>query len=268
MANPDPLRLATVVSAYYPIPSKSSIDIYIKLIEGFWPKVPCPLIFFTSPALVSMIENMFSERPGPTRVIGIAFNELAAFTKLSPYVWLHTQQHDPEKEGGHSPELYAAWYEKKEFVRRAIELNPFDSDKFVWCDAGIGRYPEWNQHLQRFPLSGLIPADRMLVLRLAPIEQCEPDADGIRGDFSRVISVGGGILASGVAGWKSWSKVYDAMLLRYYLADRFIGKDQNIMASMILENPGLTLIVDPPPCMSILQRWFYLLLFLAAVHVA
>jgi hypothetical protein len=255
----------TVVTAYYAIPSKFSVDKYIQWIYHFWPKTQCPLIFFTDPRVVSQFETIFKDRPGPTKVIGISFDKLSAFQKLSPKVWLHTKQYDEEHQ--HSPELYAIWYEKKEFVLRAISLNPFGSDQFVWCDAGICRYPHWIPYLSQFPKREMIPPNgKMLVLRIAPFDGTV-DTHGIYGEFKKEVTVGGGILAADISGWKRWSKIYDTTLMKYYLADRFIGKDQNIMASMILQYPDSVIMIDPPEKMNTIERWFYLLLFLAGLRV-
>jgi hypothetical protein len=259
----------TVVSAYYPIRSKFKPEKYVEWIAQFWPRMKCPLVFFTDVALVSQFEQLFLHRPGPTKVIGIPFNELAAFKKLSPEIWAqtYTQDHEHDK---HSPELYAIWYEKKEFILRAIDLNPFSSEHFVWCDAGICRFPEWVSHLQSFPRREMFPpSGKMLVLRITPFDKDPHPQDkyGIRGDFTNSASVGGGILAADIAGWKLWSKAYDEMLMRFYLADRFIGKDQNIMGSIIVEKPDSVVLIDPPVVMNSLQRWFYLLFYLASVNV-
>ena len=261
-------RAPTVVSAYYPIKSKFGMEKYAEWIQGFWPKTQCPLIFFTDPSISPQFEQLFKDRQAPTKVIGLPFDRLAAFRKLSPSVWHDTHQIDHERDR-HSPELYAVWYEKKEFVLRAIELNPFGSEHFVWCDAGICRYPDWTAQLQAFPRHETIPTGKMLVLRINPFDSQPPPPDkhGIRGDFTQGASVGGGILASDISGWREWNKHYDAMLMRYLLAGRFIGKDQNIMASMILERPDSVVLVDPPPVMNSVQLWFYLLFYLAGVRV-
>lgn len=253
----------TVVSAYYPIKSKSSIQSYIRWILEFWPKVHCPLVFYTDPQIVSYIESMFQGRE-TTKVVGVPFQELRAFTKLSGKTWFTTHCIDPEKEI-HSPELYAIWYEKKEFVLRTMEMNPFGSDHFIWCDAGICRYPEWIPYLHHFPRRDLIPSDKMLLLRIHPFEGVA--GDDIPGMFDSQNTVGGGILAGDRKAWITWSKAYDVMLMKYYLAGRFIGKDQNIMASMILKEPDIAVLVDPPTSMNVIQRWFYLLFFLGGVYV-
>ena len=104
----------------------------------------------------------------------------------------------------------------------------------------------------------------MLLLEIDPLkeEDCRRDVWGIPGTFDNVATFGGGILASDAEGWIRWSMAYDAMLIRYYLADRFIGKDQNIMASMILEEPSLATIVKRPAHLGPIAGWFYLLAFL------
>jgi len=256
----------TVVSAYYPIKSKFTTDKYVKWIMDFWPKTRHPLVFFTDPAIAELFQNVFKDRAGPTKVIGLPFKQLTAFQKLSPSLWLDMHRIDPEM-NIHSPELYAIWYEKKEFVLRAIELNPFGSEHFIWCDAGICRYPEWVGHLQKFPSREMVPREKMLLLRINPFSSAGPDENGIWGDFEKVATVGGGILATGIQGWRQWSKRYDEMFMRYVLADRFAGKDQNIMASMVLEKPDSVILIDPSPIMSSVQRWFYLLFYLSNVRV-
>jgi len=256
----------TVVTAYYSIKSKYSVEEYIRWILDFWPKVPCCLVFYTDPELVPLFEQAFSSRKN-TRVIGVPFSSLRAFEKLSSRVWVDTARLD--KESGHSPELYALWYEKKEFILRTIEENPFSSDRFVWCDAGIGRCPEWIPAIQRFPIRERILSDKISVLQIDPLKEgdCRHDTWGIPGSFDRAATFGGGILASGAEGWKRWSKAYDAMLVRYHLAGRFIGKDQNIIASMLLQEPDLAAVVRRPHALGPIKGWFYLLFFLAGVHL-
>jgi glycosyltransferase involved in cell wall biosynthesis len=255
----------TVVTAYYPVKSKFTVKEYMAWIMDFWPRTRCNLVLYTAPPLVEMFERLFA-RPS-VRIVGLPFSSLSAFTKLSRKVWEATHLLDTEP---HTPELYALWYEKKEFVLRTIQSNPFCSDRFVWCDAGIGRIPEFNVLAKTFPQRGLVPSGKMLVLQIDSLnpDQCAKDAWGIPGSFGTSATFGGGILASDAEGWDRWSSAYDAMLMRYYFAGRFIGKDQNIMASMILEQPDLALIVQRPSALGPIAGWFYLLVFLAGMKIS
>lgn len=257
----------TVVSAYYPIQSKFTVEQYMGWILAFWPKTECSLVFYTEPELVPIFERLFRSMKS-ARVVGLPLLSLSAFERLSYKVWVNAKLLDHES--SHTPELYALWYEKKEFVLRTILANPFCSDRFVWCDAGIGRIPEMNSMAKRFPQRSLIPVGKLLVLQIDPLnpEDCKVDDWGIPGKFDNVATFGGGILASDAAGWIQWSSAYDAMLMRYYLAGRFIGKDQNIMASMILQRPELAITLRRPPSLGPVAGWFYLLLFLSGARVS
>ena len=41
-----------------------------------------------------------------------------------------------------------------------------------------------------------------------------------------------------------WHRLYYSTLLRYSREQRFLGKDQAVMATVCIENPGLCLLVD------------------------
>jgi hypothetical protein len=201
------------------------------------------------------MEEAFRGRRGPTLVWPLPFEELAAFTRLCPAFWISSWFQDPEQ-SIHTPELYAIWFEKKEFVRRVIERNPFQSETFVWCDAGICRTPSWVQELRGFPQEDRIPRGKMLVLQIQEFAP-EDRPGGFTGD-----RIGGGILASDVAGWSAWYKAYDVMCMQMALDGHFIGKDQTIMGSCILADPGLAVAVRPDRRLTPVQQWFSLLFYL------
>jgi hypothetical protein len=262
--------MTTVVSAYYPIPSKFSTEKYLEWIRVFWSKTVCPLIFFTDPSTVPAIQACLQGRPHDrTLIIGLPFQDLQAYHALSPEVWVYTQRLDPER-GIHSAELYALWYEKKEFVLHAIKVNPFHSETFVWCDAGICRYPDWVERgifNPSWPLERKIPRGQMLALQVDPFRYEDFQVAPLEIDWTGRCSIGGGILASDVAGWTRWSAAYDRMLMKFFLAGKFIGKDQNIMAAMILEDQTLAVVIEPASAMNSMQKWFYLLFYLSGLSV-
>ena len=222
----DLVKDVSVVSAYYPVKSKNSVEEYLKWLE-FWKHIPCNLVFFTTPELVEQIKNIRNGMEDRTRVIPLAFSELEAFKRYGTDMWINEKSKDHEQY--HTPELYALWYEKKEFVRKAIELNPFSSSKFVWCDAGICRHPEWIPRLLQFPRSDRISENKFMVLRITDFEN--------ETDFQKINCVGGGILAATKEVWLKYYDKYDNMLLAYLENNKFVGKDQSIIASIIQMEP-------------------------------
>jgi len=239
----------TVVSAYYPIKSKYPIENYLTWME-VWRELPCNLVFFTTPELVSTFTGLRTLHTN-TKIVGVPFSELVAFQRYTSDFWLSECKKDHEK---HNAELYAIWYEKKEFVLKAIELDVFNTSKFVWCDAGICRSKTWIRGIQSFPRSDLIVEGKFTVLRITDFEKYH--------DFQDINCVGGGILCASKEIWTLYSKKYDTMLKEYIDAGKFVGKDQSIIASMIKKEPDFFHIVPRMPIDDI-SCWFSLLFLLS-----
>lgn len=242
----------SIVTAYYPFKSKFEVTDYMKWLE-FWREQPCKLIFFTSPEFVPLIENLRKNYKEKTVVIGLPFDQLVAFEKYGKEFWIEQKEHDYEDY--HTYELYAIWYEKKEFVRKAILKNPFNTSKFVWCDAGICRDERWIPHIRTFPVSFKIPHDKMLVLRINDFEAYD--------DYFKMNCVGGGILAGSANSWIEFCDAYDNMLKDYVSKHKFIGKDQSIIASLIKANPYKFTLVKRYENFDDFTCWFTLLFYLS-----
>lgn len=263
----------TVVSGYYPIQSKRDDLVYSKWVEQFWPQTSCNLIWFTVPRLVKTFSAIFEKKiaDGTVRVYGVPLEEFRAMQDLNPVLWTLAAEKDPEEATIHLPEIYMLWYEKREFVRRAMAENPFGSDLFVWCDGGCVRDPKLVPALSRtFPIAAHISRGRMLVLEVTPFAEKDWVAgeDGICGiQLDQRNTVGTAILASDREGWERWATAYDRMFMRYLLAGRYFGNDRAIAASMILEDRGLAARITAPPFLGLQDRWLYLMLFLAGVPV-
>lgn len=258
--------VACVVTAFYRIPSKSPLEQYLQWIEPFFMEMPFHLVIFTQPDLVSVFREMRTKWMDRTIIIDIPFNELNAFKKWHISMWMKALQDDTEIRAGinHSIELYATWYEKKEFVLKAIEMKAFNATRFVWCDAGILRYPDWLQFIHRFPLEEFIPAGRMTLLNLVEFGP-EENENTV---FQNVNRIGGGIQAADAETWRWWSTQYDSMMIKYQLSNRFVGKDQSIMASLCLLHQDRVNLIRPHKAMDEHTRWFWLLMYLGGVTIA
>lgn len=258
--------VACVVTAFYKIPSKCPMEQYLMWIEPFFRKMPFHLVIFTQADLVPIFKQMRAEWADRTLVIELPFNEFNAFKKWSPVIWMETIKKDVEIADGinHSIELYATWYEKKEFVLKAIEMKAFGATRFVWCDAGILRYPDWLEFMQRFPMEEYIPVGRMTLLNLVDFEPEENENTLFQG----LNRIGGGIQAADADTWRWWSIQYDSMMVKYLLSNRFVGKDQSIMASLCLLHQSRVNLIRPHKALDEHTRWFWLLLYLGGVTIA
>lgn len=250
--------VACLVTAFYEMPSKHPVQKYLDWMEPFFSEVPCNMLIFTEPKFERIFLEWRAQWPEKTKIVCLPCEEFGA-EKWGAGFW--EQQKHMDHEEAHSPELYKIWYEKKEFVLRAISMGAFGAEKFVWCDAGILRFPNWLAAIQRFPDESKIPDGKMSLLNIAPFEEGET-SDTI---FQHVNRIGGGIQAADRDTWIWWSTAYDEMMKRFIASNRFCGKDQSIMASVVLQHPEKVSLVQPPADFHPIAKWFVLLLVLSGI---
>lgn len=256
---------ATVVSAFYPMPaSRHSLTNYKKWMRLFFESVPCYLVFFCEEDLVEFVTDCRRAVLDKTHIVVLSRSEFRATTAFSSDFWLRQFYMDPDIDI-HSEDMYKVWYEKKEFVLRAISLNPFEHKYFVWADAGILRDPLAVQWSVEFPLLDRIPEKKMLLLSVKPFTDLDREVvrlNGIslRGGNQDSTRVGAGVMAARFDVWSKWSAAYDVILDKYTRMGFFCGKEQTIMNSICLEYPGLILLKTTNP----IEPWRYLLYYLGS----
>ena len=255
---------ATVVSAYYEMPSKYPNEKYSTWLRLFLETIDCWLVFFCESDLVPFIEDCRKAYPETTTIVVLPRERWIANRAFPPKFWLDQHAIDPEK-SIHSPELYKVWFEKKEFVRRAIELNPYGHTDFVWTDAGICRSAGLAALIRTYPVADRIPTNKVLLLNVG--EFTEKDSNivfingvPIKGGGHGKMRIGGGIVAASRDMWLNYCDAFDTVVQKYLAAGLFIGKEQSIMATLVLENTDLISLVEPKAIGP--ELWFYLALWL------
>ena len=151
------------------------------------------------------------------------------------------------------------WSEKSHFLKRAIELNPFSTDYFVWCDIGCFRVPN-TRYLQWPSPSKIATLDKnkVLLLSVQPFNPGELQCNHKEGLplFQFTNRIGGTIFGGGKDILLQWHDKYYEMLEYFISIGRFIGKDQSIMNSVYLLNRDMCHLVNwEPGCPD---QWFYL----------
>jgi hypothetical protein len=257
---------ATVISAYYEMSSKHSLSEYRKWIELFLTDNNMYLIFFTESHLAEFIRDCRKGYDDRTTIVILPREEWVA-NKYDQKVWDALHSIDPEK-AIHNPELYKVWFEKIEFVKRGIELNPYRHDDFLWVDSGICRKESLKKIIPEFPVASRIPIDRIMLLNVKPFNKSDTEIKIING----IKFIGGGIpkerIGAGVICgrkeiWEKYHTDYYTTLDKYRKAGLFWGKEQDIMQTMVLENKGLFTLIEPKPILQ--TKWQYLMLYLGSV---
>jgi hypothetical protein len=243
---------ATVVTCYYPTRCRRPSQTYMDWAREFM-KISAPVVLFTTKELAVIFESYRSDRP--IRIISRPLEELITWTRYERE-WRTAHGRDPEKRI-HSVELFAVWACKPFFVCEAIEINPYASKKFLWCDIGAFREPMPPYIRNNFPLASRLPDDdRLLIQAINPITSGDMQvrADGIPGDFLKLDRIVGGFWGGTAQACRRWLAAYEDMLIRYCSSGRFSGKEQSVMASALLANPDIAHVLT---CNSPGDPWFH-----------
>jgi len=248
----------TVVTAFYPIKSKFPTETYLNWGKTFL-SLDSPIVLFTESSLIHLFKSLRGDKP--IYIFALPFIELDTW-KLYQDKWIAHHTKDPEK-NIHTPELYAIWAQKAFFVERAVQVNPFKTDYFFWCDFGAFRDPNINKNiLESFPTTKYLSKTKILLQAVEDLKDSDRimRKDNICGEVIsqnwNEVRLVGGLWGGGIDACLKWKNAYQQMLEKYFKADRFAGKDQVVMLSVYLENPDLANIVNCTK--NGLNVWFFL----------
>ena len=255
---------ATVVSAYYEMPSKYRLDDYRTWIRLFLSNIPMYLIFYTEAKTYNFIKECRIGHEDRTRIVVVERSEWVANT-YDQSVWDSLHSMDPER-ATHNPELYKIWFEKLEFVKRGIKLNPYEHDDFLWVDAGICRKESIKNSILQFPLASKIPIDRMLLLQVLPFTKSDREKRILNGveilGGTSKDRIAAGIMAGRKEMWEKFFDLYSKTIEKFKTAGIFWGKEQNVIYTMVLENRNIFSLMEAPALKD--DKWNYSLMKLGS----
>ena len=239
------MSTTTIVSAFFKIPSKQPYSTYQPYLNRFFRSIRCQTIFFTSQDVFQDIESMGHNLSLITFVI-MTMDECKAWERGREF-WNRQKERDPERY--HTTELAAIWYEKKEFVLRALSLS--DADQFIWCDAGCVRNDESERAFIHFGCRGMPLNDDTLHIQHIRIQPYRPFYVYPEYRFAAAI------MAGNRTAWKQYKSIYDVVLTDYDKEGISGTSDQHIMGSCYDRQPSF-FTTHTPTCTHI-DHWFFML---------
>ncbi|OWA52655.1 hypothetical protein BV898_17102 [Hypsibius exemplaris] len=247
------VKSVTVVTAYYLFKSKHPHKQYLEWMKNFLAFIPCHLLVFTDSLMLPLVRTL--RRPH-LEVTRFRVRNLTDFymAKKGADFWAHQRSLDPEQKRPHTEQLYIMWNEKFKLVTEAIARDDFGSDYFVWCDIGSFRTPKQMRALRTFPnaekVNQLAP-EKLYYLQTGPFNETDyvmRDEDGLpEHDFQLDIRLGGTVIVGHRDAWRRWDAMYYEVLERMAQSGRFVGKDQNVMASVAVMQPDMVGLIQPEP---------------------
>ena len=132
------MEKATIVTGYFELDvSKASDSKYKEWMKNML-VIDNPMVIFCDNESRDFIEEIRIDKKDKTVVIVVFdIKEFYSYKYVNEYI--NNYKIDKEQNVGHSPILYMIWAEKSHFLKRAIEINPFKTDYFLWVDIGCFR---------------------------------------------------------------------------------------------------------------------------------
>lgn len=255
----------TVVTAYFDFPiKKHTSNSYFEWIINFLPNIDAYVIIFTDEKSYNIIYELRKNYIEKTKIITLKLSDFYCY-KYMDY-WNKDFSRDHEK-GHHHQFLYMIWNEKSNFLNISIEMNPFDTEFYMWCDIGMVRDKECIKYISSFPNKEIIKnlnKNKIYLLNITEFTtddlkiNCATEKFRYQNDLVRI---GGGAIFGSIDTLKIWIKVYYEMLEEFMSKDYFSGKDQSVMSCVYLKYRNLIELVRPKP--SPINHWFYMLYFLS-----
>ena len=246
----------TIVTCYYKIPSKHSHDNYHIWINDLLLNIKCNIIIFTSSDLVDYFENIKLININLNlKIIVKEFNELDILKKYDIFFWKYQYTIEPNPNYNRSKECYILWNSKMNFVKEAIELNPFNSDKFVWNDIGSMRNKYFSNFLSLYPLYNNISTDKLDIVLLTDY------TDKTQIYYRNERHLSGSIFGASKDIFLQIIDLYYKYLDDYINKGFFIGCDQQILSTIYIKHPELFNLINPHVNNmnnEIIDIWFYL----------
>ncbi|XP_055347779.1 uncharacterized protein LOC129594940 [Paramacrobiotus metropolitanus] len=257
-------NIVTVVTAYYPVPSKHNHSEYLEWINNFLSIIPCHLYIYTTRNMYPKLRHMRSNYTDRSRFIVREFDELAEYAKMDK--WNYIKSIDPE--WYHTPEVYVVWNQKWRFVQEAIEENAFNSEYFLWCDIGSFRDTNLAHLLKTFPNVDVVrnklqDHSKLTFNLMSPYNEDERGNGSfwltLRNGNTFADHVGGGIVAGHKEAWAIWIRNYYNMQVLFFKLGLNGGKEQNLMNAVVVRSWNNVQLVRPESYFNGTGNpWFYL----------
>ena len=237
----------TVVTAYYQIKSKYSVEKYDTWMKNFL-KIPFNLVVYTDNQSAPKIQKDRGDLP--IKMVIKDFNQLYHYKFYDKYQKMYADDVNQK----HSPELYIVWADKVKFVNDAIEKNYYNSDFFVWCDIGTMRFPEYQN--PNFPQTKYMLHNKVSFAILKSFDTEERKNKLMKND---VVRAAGNIQIGDRTSWKLYNIIWDKTVSQMMSANIDTSNDQRVMGNIALRYPELIDMVYPPLYYD-KSGWWYLLL--------
>jgi hypothetical protein len=249
------IKDATVISGFYTMPGKS-IDIYKNYLKIFLEGCPCKIVFYTEEPMVPFIRQCRRAFEDTTEIIIIDRSKWTA-NKIPKLTW-------EQMNGNSNIDYYKFLYEKREFVKRTMAANPFNSTDFIWVNPTICKDSRLLPLIKGFPNANRVVTDKLMIINQVPFEFSDEKVKTVAGVTLIPIKearINSAIIAGTKEKWIQYSDLYESTIKKFQAAGVFWGLDSIILTSIALEHKDMVSLVEPKPIIDPLWKSMYGLLY-------
>jgi hypothetical protein len=250
----------TIVSCYYQLnQSKHTHDEYDIWIKNLLLNlVGTNIIIFVGQKEKEYIQQITQQNATIKCLLIIKeLEDLPLSKKYGADFWRWQENIDPQLlKIGRGQDCYKLWNSKFHFLKEAINLNPFGSDKFIWNDIGNVRDPAIINHclLKSYPNELAISSDKLDIVLLRGFN------DPAQLFFQHEVHFSGSMFGGKKEILLEMCDLFYLYFDIYVGKKLFIGCDQQILATVFLKNPDKFNCILPVKSNDI-DVWFYLYKF-------
>ena len=239
----------SLVSCYYKLnKSKHSLQEYDSWIKNFLLNIQTNIIIFVGKNEKEYIKNIIGlNKKSKYLLFEKEIEDFEIVKKNSNDFWNSQESIDPDKTCGRGQDCYKIWNSKFNFLKEAISLNPFNSDKFIWND--IGNVRDLNivyKCLNNYPKYENISNDKLDIVLVNQFKNPNQLFFQNESYFSGSIFGGRKELLLELC------ELFYIMFDTYVNEKLFIGCDQQMIATVFLKNQNKFNCIYHP------KDWFYL----------
>jgi hypothetical protein len=233
----------TIVTAYFPLPSKFSNDTYNEWMRTMLTIQDCMVVFTTS-TMTEAIKGLRQHAMNETVIIemdlqGVPISQLHAEQNR---FWPTQLDMDHEKRLHKSHELFWIWLSKSWFVVQAIQQDHFHSNLYMWQDIGSFRKGMAKLYIAKRIIEHpeIVPVDAILWMAFTdPNPPPNPIQSKLTSNKNKQLFHSGSQAIGHKETWIDFHHRFMEVLDQFINESLFIGEDQTILQATCQTNPDL-----------------------------
>ena len=227
---------------FIPQPYARSIEEYLEWMS-FLLSFPCPVVVFTSPELAGRVKSLRGSKPLEIREITAdGLRQTNLHDRIAALISGDTKFVNPDRPECYLPLYNGITFRKTEWLRQVAKSNPFQSEYFLWMDAGYGygRF-KGSKAEGRWPVRlNPLADDRVHLLQVNP----HPGLDEAQRFRQHKVVFSTACFGGKASAVERLGHAYSLVLNRT-LEEALIDDDQAVMTSVYEQDPELFTVVGP-----------------------